>query len=74
MKRRIVLELSDFLGSGAIIQSTDLLVTLPRYIGRTLADTYGLQVLACPAPIEAFTVHARYHQNTGNRWLRSVLV
>ena len=77
-KRRIVLELPGFLGVGAVIQSTDLLVTLPRHIGQTLAATYGLQVLECPLPIEGFTVkqhwHARYHQDAGNRWLRGLLL
>lgn len=78
VERRIVLELPGFLGLGAVIQASDLVATLPRHIGETLAKTYGLQVYDCPVPIEGFTVkqhwHARYHQDTGNKWLRSVLL
>lgn len=78
IERQIVLELPGFLGLGAVIDSTDLIATLPRQIGETLASTHGLVVHACPFPIETFAVkqhwHARYHQDPGNRWLRSTLL
>jgi DNA-binding transcriptional LysR family regulator len=74
--RRVVLELPGFLGLAAIVSSTDLLVTLPRQIGQTLARSAGLRVFPCPFPIPSFTVkqhwHARYHRDAGNRWLRGV--
>ncbi|GAC1038628.1 LysR family transcriptional regulator [Pseudomonas sp. No.117] len=78
VQRRIVLELPGFLGVGAVVGNSDLIVTLPRHIGTTLATTYGLELHECPVPIEAFAVkqhwHARYHQDAGNRWLRGVFV
>ncbi|MFG0756047.1 MULTISPECIES: LysR family transcriptional regulator [Pseudomonas] len=77
IERRIMLELPAFLGLGKIIGTTDLLGTLPRHIGQTLADMHGLQVHDCPFEVEGFTVkqhwHARYHQDNGNRWLREVV-
>ncbi|HBM66507.1 MAG TPA: LysR family transcriptional regulator [Pseudomonas sp.] len=77
IERRIMLELPAFLGLGKIIGTTDLLGTLPRHIGQTLADMQGLQVHDCPFEVEGFTVkqhwHARYHQDNGNRWLREVV-
>ncbi|HDS1724686.1 LysR family transcriptional regulator [Pseudomonas putida] len=77
IERRIMLELPAFLGLGMIIGTTDLLGTLPRHIGQTLADMHGLQVHDCPFEVEGFTVkqhwHARYHQDNGNRWLREVV-
>lgn len=77
IERRIMLELPAFLGLGMIIGTTDLLGTLPRHIGQTLADMHGLQVHDCPFEVEGFTVkqhwHARYHQDNGNRWLRDVV-
>jgi DNA-binding transcriptional LysR family regulator len=76
MRRRVVLELPGFLGLGAIVLTTDLIATLPRHTGETLAQNHGLAVLACPVPIASFTVkqhwHARYHHDRGNRWLRGV--
>lgn len=77
ISRRVMLELPGFLGLGAVIQQTDLIVTLPRHIGETLAGTYGLRALQCPVPVEGFEVkqhwHARHHQDSGNRWLRGVM-
>jgi len=75
--RRIMLELPGFLGLGMVIGTTDLVATLPRHIGQTLADMHGLRVHDCPIEVEGFTVkqhwHARYHQDSGNRWLREVV-
>ena len=76
VQRRVLLELPGFLGLGAILSTTDLVATLPRQIGETLARASGLRVLDCPVAIEGFTVkqhwHARYHHDAGNRWLRGV--
>ena len=77
VERRVVLELPGILGLGAIIQTTDLLATLPRHIGTTLARTNGLGLFPCPIPIEGFAVaqhwHARFHEEPGNRWLRALV-
>jgi DNA-binding transcriptional LysR family regulator len=74
--RRLALELPGFLGLPAIIGTTDLIATLPRHIGETLAGLYGLRVLPCPLEIPGFTVkqhwHARSHHDVANRWLREV--
>lgn len=78
ISRSTVLELPGFLGLSAILSSTDLVATLPRHIGTTLARTAGLRVLPCPVPIPPFTVkqywHARFHHDGANQWLRSVCV
>lgn len=76
IRRRVVLELPGFLGLAPIVATTDLIATLPRQIGETLARMNGLKVLPCPVPIPSFTVklhwHARYHHDAANRWLRGV--
>ena len=72
----IDLSVGSILGLSAIVSTTDLLVTLPRHIGETLARIGGLRVFPCPIPIPGFTVrqhwHARYHNDPGNRWLRGI--
>ncbi len=74
--RRVQLELPGFLGLGAIVSSTDLVATVPRTIGESLARTGTIRVFACPVKIPTFTVkqywHARYHHDAGARWLRGV--
>lgn len=77
IERDVVLQLPGFLGLGTIVQTTDLVATLPRHIGETLAQAGDLAVHSCPVPVDGFTVrqhwHARYHQEAGNRWLRGVV-
>jgi len=77
VQRNVVLELPGFLGLVSIVATTDLIVTLPRHIGETLAKVGNLRVFDCPVPIPTFTVkqhwHARYHNDPANRWLRSVI-
>ena len=76
LTRRIRLEMPGFLGLSAILSTSDLIATLPRHIGETLARAAGLRVLPCPFEIPGFTVkqywHARYQHDSANRWLRSV--
>lgn len=78
VERDVALQLPGFLGLGTIVQTTDLIATLPRHIGETLAQTNDLAVHSCPVPVDGFAVrqhwHARYHHEAGNRWLRGVVV
>ncbi len=75
-ERRVMLELPGFLGLTAILSNSDLVATLPRHIGRTLAEAAGLRQLPCPLQIASFSVkqywHARYHHDVANQWLRGV--
>jgi DNA-binding transcriptional LysR family regulator len=77
IRRNVVVELPGFLGLGPIVSHTDLIVTLPRGIGETLAQQYSLNVFACPVPLPTFEVklhwHTRYHQDTGIKWLRGLM-
>lgn len=73
--RRVYLELPGFLGLASIVSSTDLIATVPRTIGETLARAGAVRVLACPVKLPSFSVkqywHARYHHEPGHRWLRA---
>lgn len=76
IERDVALELPGFLGLAAIVSATDLVATVPRMIGETLARTGTIKVLPCPVRIPKFMVkqywHSRYHQDAGHRWLRGV--
>ncbi|WP_295984698.1 LysR family transcriptional regulator [uncultured Variovorax sp.] len=78
IERQVVLELPGFLGLGAVIRSTDLIATLPRHIGETLAQANGLAVFRCPVAVEGFAVHQhwhpRYHHDAANVWLRRTVM
>ncbi|HEY8906679.1 MAG TPA: LysR family transcriptional regulator [Rhodoferax sp.] len=72
--RQIRLEMPGFLGLSAIVSNSDLIATLPRHIGETLARAAGLRTLPCPFDVPRFTVkqywHSRFHHDADNRWLR----
>ncbi len=77
VRRQVVLELPGFLGLSGIVSATDLIATLPRQIGETLADMVGVKVMACPLGVPVVDIkqhwHARYHQDPGSRWLRGLV-
>ncbi len=74
--RAVRLELPGFLGLATILSTSDLIATVPRTIGETLARIGALRLTPCPMKIPPFLVkqhwHARYHNDSGSRWLRSV--
>jgi DNA-binding transcriptional LysR family regulator len=76
IERRVLLELPGFLGLATIVSSTDLLATVPRMIGETLAKIGAVRLFPCPFVIPSYLVkqhwHARFHDDAGHRWLRSV--
>jgi DNA-binding transcriptional LysR family regulator len=76
ISRHIRLELPGYLGLSTILSSSDLIATLPRHIGETLANTANLRTLPCPFSVTGFTVkqywHTRYNNDNANRWLRSL--
>jgi DNA-binding transcriptional LysR family regulator len=76
MVRPIRLVLPGYPGLSRVLAVTDLVATLPRHIGRTLAEDRNLRLLACPFPIPTFPTcqywHARYHHDAANRWLRTL--
>ena len=76
IERRVQLQLPGFLGLAAIVSSTDLIATVPRTIGETLARMGSIRVVPCPVRIPTFWVkqywHVRYHHDSGLRWLRGL--
>ena len=76
IKRRVMLELPGFLGLATIVAGSDLIATVPRHIGETLAASGAIHVVPCPVKIAGFTVrqywHERFHRDPGHRFLRSL--
>lgn len=76
VERRVVLELPGFLGLATIVADSDLVATVPRHIGETLAASGTIRVVPCPVRIAGFTVrqywHDRFHRDPGHRFLRSL--
>ena len=77
IKRRIVLNIPNFLGAAFIVEHTDLLMTIPRRLGELLRGRGEFSIFPVPFPLPEYTIkqhwHARFHHDPGNRWLRSTI-
>lgn len=77
VQRRVRLTVPHFVAVGHILQSTDLIATVPERFAQKMAKPFDLVYLAHPAqlpetPISLFW-HARYHKDPANQWLRSLI-
>ena len=77
IERRVVLRVSSFLGLARIVAQTELLVTVPRLLGKALASQEQVQLLEPPVPLPNYKVkqhwHERFNADVGNMWLRKTL-
>lgn len=75
LQRPIAARVAHSLGLGELIAENDLLVILPRRLAMTFAAMAPLQVLEPPVSLPSFEVaqywHERFHNDPGNKWLRS---
>ena len=77
IRRRIALEIPNFLGAAFVAENTDLLVIIPQRLGDLLATHGSFRILPVPFPLPDYPVkqhwHERYHHDPGNRWLRGLI-
>lgn len=77
MERKVALQLPNYLGIGALVANTDLVVTVPQRLAQTLVRIADVKALAPPFALPVFAIkqhwHDRYQQDPANRWLRSVI-
>lgn len=77
VRRNVVLHLPNFLGIGALVASTDLMITVPQRVAATLLRIADVKSFAPPFELPRFEIkqhwHERYQQDPANRWLRSVI-
>lgn len=77
ISRKIALEVENFLGIGSIISQTDLIATVPRRFGESLAQTHHLKTYPSPVVFPPYSVkqywHERFDNDLSNRWLRNTI-
>jgi DNA-binding transcriptional LysR family regulator len=78
VRRQVRLTVPHFMSVGFILQSTDLIATVPERLALQLAAPFSLSMRALPLSLPAAPIHllwhARAHQDEANRWLRGVVV
>ena len=76
--RKVRLTVPHFIAVGHILQSTDLIATLPERFAERCRQPFGLVTSPHPAKLPEIAInlfwHARYHRDPGNVWLRQLLV
>lgn len=77
-QRRTVLLVPSFLAVAHIVAASDLVVTLPERVARTIAAPLGLTVREPPFEIPGFRMHLLWHErhdaHPAHRWLRAKMV
>jgi DNA-binding transcriptional LysR family regulator len=76
--RRVRLTVPHFVGVGHILESTDLIATLPERMAQRIAKPFGLEYLPHPVKLPEASIdlfwHARMQRDPGHQWLRRQIV
>ena len=77
IRQRVVMRIPNFLGAAFAIEHTDLVATIPKRLGDLLQGRGAFRIFPVPFALPDYDVkqhwHTRYHQDPGNRWLRSAV-
>jgi DNA-binding transcriptional LysR family regulator len=77
IKRRIALQIPNFLGAAFVVEHTDLICTIPKRLGDVLQGRGSFRIFPVPFPLPEYAVkqhwHERNHHDQGNQWLRRVI-
>jgi DNA-binding transcriptional LysR family regulator len=75
--RRVRLRLPYFAAAAAVVERTDMIVTLPYHLALHLAKTSHTEVVPAPAEFMPFRYqqvwHPRFDADPAHQWLRSVM-
>lgn len=77
-RRRVVLTAAHSLGLTSIVATSGLLLTAPARLARAMVATrVDLRSVDAPFEVRPFEIrqqwHERFHQDSGNRWLRELI-
>lgn len=77
IKRRIALQIPNFLGAAFVVEHTDHIITIPERLGDVLQGRGAFRIFPVPFALPDYEVkqhwHERYHHDPGSRWLRGVI-
>lgn len=77
LQRRVALRIGSFLSALQLVARTDLVLTAPERLVRTMLGTLPLQVLEPPVALPRFSLYQVWHesrqQDPAHAWLRGIL-
>ena len=78
LQRRIALTVPHFLSMPVIVQSSNLICTLPRRMAHLYADHFRLKTYDVPLRIPRFPIYLVWHEaldpDPGHKWLRNHVI
>lgn len=76
-QRKVRLTVPHFVAVGHILQSTNLVATVPERFAERMAKPFGLKYVPHPVKLPQIAInlfwHAKYHKEPANQWLRGLL-
>jgi DNA-binding transcriptional LysR family regulator len=76
-QRKVRLTVPHFVAVGHILQSTNLVATVPERFAERMAKPFGLKYVPHPVKLPQIAInlfwHAKYHKDPANQWLRGLL-
>ncbi len=77
LQRKVKLTVPHFVAVGHILQSTDLVATVPERLAERMAQPFNLKYVAHPVKLPQIAInlfwHAKYHKDPANQWLRGLI-
>jgi DNA-binding transcriptional LysR family regulator len=77
VERSVRLTVPHYVSVGHILQTSDLIATVPERLADRLIEPFGLAKVAHPAKLPDIAInlfwHAKYHRSPANRWLRGIV-
>lgn len=76
-QRRVKLKVPHFVAIGHILQTTDLIATVPQRLAERMAEPFQLSFLPHPVKLPKIAInlfwHAKFHKDPANQWLRTLI-
>ena len=76
-QRKVKLTVPHFVAVGHILQSTDLVATVPERLAERMAKPFNLKYVDHPVKLPQIAInlfwHAKYHKDPANQWLRGLI-
>lgn len=76
-QRKVRLTVPHFVAVGHILQSTELVATVPERLAERMAVPFNLKYVAHPIKLPQIAInlfwHAKYHKDPANQWLRGLI-
>ena len=77
LKRKVSLNIPNFIGAALVVEHTDLILTIPERLADVLQGRAAVRIFPVPFQLPRYDVkqhwHQRFHNDPGSQWLRRMI-